>query len=75
VGVTLIVLGFAAMKRFHLEGMPQHKGDAFLRTEVGHPYQVNRHSTPTTKVRVWALVDFLSIETDPVMMRLWSGNG
>jgi hypothetical protein len=37
VGVKLIGLGFAAMNRFPREGMPQHKGAACLRTEVGQP--------------------------------------
>jgi hypothetical protein len=36
-GINFIVLGFAAMNRFHIEGMPKHKGNPFLLTEVGEP--------------------------------------
>jgi hypothetical protein len=37
VGVNFIVLGFAAMNRLHIEGVPQDKGNPFLTTEVRQP--------------------------------------
>ena len=37
VGVNLIVLGLAAVDGFHIEGMAQHEGNPFLRTEVCQP--------------------------------------
>lgn len=36
-GITRIVLGFAPMNRFHIEGRAQNKGEPFLLTEVGQP--------------------------------------
>ncbi|HEV8718281.1 MAG TPA: hypothetical protein VGX03_36375 [Candidatus Binatia bacterium] len=36
-GLDLLVLGFAAMNRLPREGVPQDKGDPFLRTEVRQP--------------------------------------
>jgi hypothetical protein len=37
VGGNLIVLGFAAVNGFHIEGMAQDKGDSFLLTQVCQP--------------------------------------
>jgi hypothetical protein len=37
VGVALLVLGFAPVTRFHIERMPQAKGDPFFGAEVGEP--------------------------------------
>jgi hypothetical protein len=36
-GIDLIVFGFAASDGFHIEGMPQAKGNALLSTQVGQP--------------------------------------
>ena len=37
VGVDVIVLGFAPMNRFHIESVPQDKGDPLLGTEIRQP--------------------------------------
>ena len=37
VGVNVIIRGFAAMDRFHVEGLAKDKGDVFLGAEVGQP--------------------------------------
>ena len=36
-GINCIVLGFAPLKGFHIEGMPQDKSNPFLLTEVREP--------------------------------------
>jgi hypothetical protein len=35
--VDFVVFGFTAVDGFHVEGMPQHKGNTLWRTEVGQP--------------------------------------
>jgi len=37
VGVNFIILGFAAMDRFQVEGLAKDKGDVFLGAEGGQP--------------------------------------
>jgi hypothetical protein len=37
VRINLIVLGFAPVNGFPIEGLPQDKGNAFLRAKVGQP--------------------------------------
>ncbi len=36
-GVNFIILGLAAVDRFHVEGMAKDRGDVFLGAEVGQP--------------------------------------
>ena len=36
-GVNFIVLGFASMNGFHIEGMAQNKGDVFLGAQIRDP--------------------------------------
>ena len=36
-GIDLVVFGLAAVDGFHIEGMAEDKGNAFLGTEVGEP--------------------------------------
>jgi hypothetical protein len=36
-GVDRVVFGFAAMHRFHIQGVPQDKGNLVLRAQVGEP--------------------------------------
>ena len=36
-GVNFIILGLAAVDRFHVEGMGKDKGDVFLGAGVGQP--------------------------------------
>jgi hypothetical protein len=35
VGLNLVVVGFAAMDRLHIESMTQDEGNAFLGTQIG----------------------------------------
>jgi hypothetical protein len=35
--IDLVVFGLPAVNGFHIEGMPQDEGNAFVRTEVGKP--------------------------------------
>jgi hypothetical protein len=37
VRIDLVVCGFAAVNRPHLEGVPQHEGYTFVHTEIGEP--------------------------------------
>lgn len=36
-GIDFIVLGFSSVDGFHVESVPQDKGDALIRTEIGQP--------------------------------------
>jgi len=35
--IDFVVLGFAPMDGFHVEGMPQHEGNPLLRAQIGQP--------------------------------------
>jgi hypothetical protein len=47
-GIDRVVFGFAAMDRFHVERVAEHKRNPFARPKVGQ-YQVKRDSTQTTR--------------------------